>query len=150
MIQIAFGIGVIACCFGILMLMAPKQAKKLSTFLNTVVFTDSKLFVARGTGGTAFILLGIFLLFMSELGPGIWGEFLWGGAALKDALLLAGVMSVLIGVLFVIKPIYLIRLSDWGNRVVFSDEKLETHPRILGLFLTGAGIYIMIRMIGFM
>ena len=69
---------------------------------------------------------------------------------LKYALLAAGILSVLIGILFVIKPIYLIRISDWGNRVVFSDEKLETHTRIVGLFLTAAGIYIMLRMIAIM
>ncbi len=148
--QIAFGIGVIACLVGLLLLAAPQQAKKLSAVLNTVVFTDSKLFVARGAGGAAFILFGIFLLFVSEFGPGIWGEFLWGGAPLRTCLFLAGIISSLIGILFVIKPIYLVRLSDWGNRVIFSDEKLETHPRILGFLLTAAGMYIMIRMFNYM
>ena len=150
MLNIIFAIGVIAFLIGVLMLFLPGVAKKLSNLLNTVVFTDSKLFMARGAGGSSFILLGVFLIVISEFGASIWGEFLWGGDILKTALLFAGIISFAFGILFLIKPLYLIRISDWGNRVIFSDDKLQMHPRILGFFLSAAGIYIMYRIYSIM
>ena len=146
-IEIApLGIAIFLLIIGLLMIIAPQVMRKLNKAMSRVIFTDSKFFMGKGMGGIIFIVLGIFLLSTHFSGMGIWGKFMWGGKSLEEALVIIGAISLVMGILFVIKPILLVRLSDLGNRVIFSDEKVDSHPRIFGAILLSAGFYIIYRM----
>lgn len=51
------------------------------------------------------------------------------------AFLLIGFISIVIGLIFIINPKLLIKASEVGNKIIFSDECLIHYPRFLGFVL---------------
>ena len=51
------------------------------------------------------------------------------------AFLLTGFISIVIGLIFIINPKLLIKASEVGNKIIFSDEHLIHYPRFLGFVL---------------
>jgi len=56
--------------------------------------------------------------------------------------LVGGILCILLGLLFLIKPTIIIRLNEIGNKVIFVDNALLIYPRVFGGFLLLASIYI--------
>lgn len=128
---------------GLLFIITPHAMKRGNDYCNRIIFTDSKLFMGRRLGGMTFIFFGIILFFYAYFSPELWGEFMWGGYKLTLSLLSVGIISFLVGVLFLIKPLLLIRISNVGNKVLFTDEKIETHPRIFGSIILAVSLTIL-------
>ena len=51
------------------------------------------------------------------------------------AFLLTGFISIVIGLIFIINPKLLIKASEAGNKIIFSDEHIIHYPRFLGFVL---------------
>jgi len=49
--------------------------------------------------------------------------------------ILVGIFFLLFGVLFLFFPQQLIKLSEWGNKVVLSNEKVLSYRVTIGVFL---------------
>ena len=49
--------------------------------------------------------------------------------------ILVGIFFLIFGVLFLFFPQQLIKLSEWGNKVVLSNEKALSHRVTIGVFL---------------
>ncbi|MEK6739040.1 MAG: hypothetical protein AABY74_10295 [Planctomycetota bacterium] len=49
--------------------------------------------------------------------------------------ILAGIFFLIFGVFFLFFPQQLIKLSEWGNKVVLSNEKALSHRVTIGVFL---------------
>lgn len=49
--------------------------------------------------------------------------------------IVAGIFFLICGVFFLFFPQQLTRLSEWGNRVVFSNEKVLSYRVTIGVFL---------------
>ncbi len=49
--------------------------------------------------------------------------------------ILVGIFFLLFGVLFLFFPQQLIKLSEWGNKVVLSNEKALSYRVTIGVFL---------------
>lgn len=128
---------------GLFFIITPYAMKRVNDYCNRIIFTDSKFFMGRRLGGMIFIIFGIISFFSTK----IWGEFMWGGAKLILSLKSIGIISFLIGILFIIKPILLIRISTIGNKVLFTDEKIETHPRIFGSIILAVGLTILYELL---
>lgn len=59
------------------------------------------------------------------------------------AFLLTGFISIVIGLIFIINPKFLIKASEVGNKIIFSDENLIHYPRFLGVVLFIVNIIIL-------
>lgn len=140
-------LGIFLLSMGLFFIFAPYAMKRANEYCNRVIFTDAKLFMGRRLGGILFIIFGIFLFITSYFSSSIWGEFLWGGAGFKFTLMGIGIVSFLSGMLFVTKPLVLIRISNIGNKILFSDEKIETYPRIFGSILLAVGLTILYELL---
>lgn len=128
---------------GLLFIITPCTMREVNDYCNRIIFTDSKFFMGRRRGGMTFIFFGIILFLNAYFSPELWGEFMWGGFKLTLSLMSVGIISFLVGVLFVIKPLLLIRISNIGNKVLFTDEKIETHPRIFGSIILAVSLTIL-------
>ncbi len=49
--------------------------------------------------------------------------------------ILVGIFFLIFGVFFLFFPQQLIKLSEWGNKVVLSNEKALSHRVTIGVFL---------------
>lgn len=57
--------------------------------------------------------------------------------------LVTGVVSIIIGFIFIINPKLLIKASEVSNKVIFSEEHLIHYPRFLGFILFIVSIVLM-------
>lgn len=49
--------------------------------------------------------------------------------------ILVGALFLIFGILFLFFPQQLIKLNEWGSRVVFSNERALNYRVIIGIFL---------------
>ncbi len=58
-------------------------------------------------------------------------------------ILITGIVSIIIGFVFIIKPELLIRSLEIGNKVLITDEQIARYPRALGVVLLVISIFIL-------
>ena len=58
--------------------------------------------------------------------------------------LITGIISIIIGITFLIKPELLIKVSEICNEDILSDEQILGHPKILGVFILFVNIIIIL------
>jgi hypothetical protein len=58
--------------------------------------------------------------------------------------LITGIISIIIGIIFLIKPELLIKVSEICNKDILTDEQILGHPKILGVFILFVNIIILL------
>lgn len=58
--------------------------------------------------------------------------------------LITGVISIIIGIIFLMKPELLIKISEICNKDILTDEQILGHPKILGVFILFVNIIILL------
>ena len=57
---------------------------------------------------------------------------------------ITGILAIVLGVIFIIKPTMLVRISEVGNKAVLHEKAFLGKPRIIGLALLVISVYIFI------
>jgi hypothetical protein len=66
-------IGVLCLAAGVMYLVVPEVLVRISAILNRIISTDHKTMKYRIGAGLAFVVLGIFFLFMAYYFSQVWG-----------------------------------------------------------------------------
>ncbi len=56
-------------------------------------------------------------------------------------LYMLGLLSLTFSILFLFFPEVLLKLSEWGNRLVFTDHSAVLHRKVVGTVLFIAGLF---------
>jgi len=123
---------------GIILIVAPKTFLRSDKIFNRVIFTDADFFSSPRISGIFFIIIGTILDI-----AGYRFKFLTfqifdypqSGVILFYIFLILGSISIIFGFIFIFKPEILIKLSEVGNRVVFSEKAVYANPRFFGIVL---------------
>lgn len=50
------------------------------------------------------------------------------------------IISIFFGFLYISSPETIVKLSQWANKVVFTDRQMLVHRKVVGVLLLAAGI----------
>ena len=137
MIIYLFISGITSLIFGILFLIAPPRfwERVGNLFNKPVLYVESRLRVFNFPVGFLFLILGTWLVFLAIEDPGIWYFFI------------AGIIFVLLGLLYIFIPDWLLWISNLsGKVVVFFDQVAIASRTSLGIVLILASIYIFFKL----
>lgn len=54
-----------------------------------------------------------------------------------------GVLIVIIGLLYLFSPMFLVKLNEWGKRILFSDEWTIGHRLLMSIFFLLVGLFVL-------
>lgn len=54
-----------------------------------------------------------------------------------------GILVFIIGLLYLFSPRLLVKLNEWGKRVLFSDEWTIGHRLLMGVFFLLVGLFVL-------
>jgi len=54
-----------------------------------------------------------------------------------------GVLIVIIGLLYLFSPRFLVKLNEWGKRILFSDEWTIGHRLLMSIFFLLVGLFVL-------
>ncbi len=54
-----------------------------------------------------------------------------------------GVICIIIGVLFIFKPMIIVKFNEVGNKVIFIEDTVLMYPRIFGGIMFLVSLYLM-------
>ena len=117
----------------------PPLWHRLNRIAGRIVFTDSWFFAAPRVSGAGFIALGLLVVLaimryeaeMVVLFGGVW--------ALVVIFRLAGYAAMVIGMLFLVRPLLLVRLAALTEVVIFHEHTVTTSPRLIGIIMAVGG-----------
>jgi len=123
---------------GVFMVIAPKFFVGFNSVFNKVIFTDADFFSTPKLSGAFFILIGCILELAGyrfrSMSVHVW-EYEQGATVLFYVFMILGIISIILGLIFIFKPLLLVKLSEVGNRVVFSERVVYSNPRFFGIIL---------------
>ncbi len=143
--------GILLGAMSILLICFPKFAKEINNSSRKIIFTDSELFSAPKLAGLFFLISGVLLFFISkklvfyDRHQNL--DFFIDINIISIILFFFSGLSAVIGILFILKPVVLLRFFEIIHKVIFTDDFLWTSPKLFGLIF--AVISAVIIYIGF-
>ena len=138
-------ISIFLIIFSTLLIFKPSMIFKLNRWGDKVIFTDSEFFSFPRISGMLFIVIGIIVIYISfyfkELS--IVVEIIQNIDIVFYIFFTSGVISIVFGSVFIVKPEIIIKSSKITNKVLISDEQIFKYPGILGIFLLITSLFIL-------
>ncbi|RKY84103.1 hypothetical protein DRQ09_09085 [candidate division KSB1 bacterium] len=123
---------------GLLIAVLPKIFFKFNKVFNRVIFTDAEFFSSPRISGVIFLIIGFILEFVAyrfrSIYPSIFVNFPYL-PLLIVAFLLIGLVSIITGIIFLVKPAIFVKINEVGNTVIFSEKSVYSNPRFFGVIL---------------
>jgi len=57
--------------------------------------------------------------------------------------IILGVLSIIVGLIFMINPRLIIKLNEFGNKVIFVDDAVLLYPRVFGTIMLFVSLYLL-------
>ncbi|MFC1726328.1 hypothetical protein ACFL4T_11930 [candidate division KSB1 bacterium] len=123
--------GCVFLMIGLVLIIWPAFIIKLNEDTNKVLFTDSTFFSSPKISGFIFLIIGILFTLTNFI----------ESFEYELAFMMLGVITALIGLVFIIKPRLLIKFNETGNRIVFEERHILNYPRLLGAVVSLISTY---------
>ena len=139
-------LGILFFIISLLLLIYPKMFVKLNKLVNKTIFTDAYLFSSPKWSGYAFIVFGFVMMIIAifqtfntaeNFSSSFWIIMLF------CYYIFAALLTIVCGVIFLVNPALLIRISSFRSKFSIQEETFLLHPRILGSAVFLISVYLL-------